>query len=62
MVSVTALGLLDSEAEDVQDGGDCVEGGVGRLLVLQGVEVIHIVAAHDEQEDAREQLQGLPPC
>ena len=52
-IRALCLGLLDAEAQDVEDVGEGVEGGVGRLLVLKGVEVVHVVAAHDEQEDAR---------
>ena len=47
------------QAEEVEDVGEGVEGGRGRLLVLQGVEVVDVVTAHDQQQRPREQLQGV---
>ena len=35
------------------------ERGVGALGVVDGVEVVHVVAAHDEEERPQQQLQGV---
>ena len=50
---VLCLGLLDPQAEGVEDVGEGLEGGLRRLLILQGVEVVHAVSAHEEQRDTR---------
>ena len=43
------LGVLDSEAQDVEELEKGVEGAVRVLGVLNAVEVVHVVPAHQQK-------------
>ena len=53
------LGVLDPEAQDVEELGESVEGAVRVLGVLNAVKVVHVVPANQQKRHPSEELQGV---
>ena len=53
------LARLCLEAQVAEDAAEGVEGGVGELIEIHGVKVIHVVAAEKEDQGPHHQLHRV---
>ena len=54
------FGLLGAEAHELEEVGEAGEGGACEVIPVDAIEVVRVVAAHDEEERPREELKGIP--
>ena len=54
------LGRLSPEQHEQEQVGEAVEGGVCEVRGIHPVEVVDIVAAHEEEQGASKELQCVP--
>ena len=55
------FGLLSPEAHEQEEVGEAVEGGVCEVQGVHAIEVVDIVAAHEEEQGAGEELDVARP-